>query len=165
MASRTPKYFYEPWTAAKSVIWDVPYKFGPPNFSHDPERLSEVVSEWESSKHRAERDADWVIRGSRIYEPGPCHNINGSLTMATDQGIIALTKHPFPKDGADHADIAKRITACVNACAGIHDPESLIRDVRALMLAYLQGDAEDPRADPRVGSILGRCIPQEELNL
>jgi len=158
-----PKSYYEPWTATKSVIWDSPYRFGPPNFNHDPERLSELTSEWEASKHRAERDADWVIRGSNIHEPGPCNNINGSLTMATDQGIIALAKKPYPKFGVEHADIAKRIAACVNACAGIADPERFIKDVRALMLAYLQGDADDPRQDHRVGSILGRCIPQEEL--
>jgi hypothetical protein len=163
MASRIPKCYYEPWSATKSSLWDSPYRFGPPKWGATPEELSEAIDAWQASKHKAEKDADWVIWGSKIAVPGLCKNIDGSVTVATDQAILAFSKKPIPKGGVDHEAIAKRVVACVNACAGINDPESLIKDVRALMLAYLQGDCEDPRQDPRVGSILGRCIPIEEL--
>ena len=158
-----PKSYYEPWTATKSSLWNLPYELGPPKWGATPEALSESIDAWEASRNKAEKDADWVIWGSKLSVPGLCKNIDGSITVATDQAIIALSKKPYPKGEVEHTEIAKRIVACVNACAGISDPERFIKDVRALMLAYLQGDAEDPRQDPRVGSILGRCIPPEEL--
>ena len=58
--------------------------------------------------------------------------------------------------------MAKRIAAGVTALAGVRDPIKFVGDVRALLPASAQGEFEDPRDDPRITSLLARCLPPKQ---
>lgn len=163
--ARKSKCFYEPWSATRSSMWTLGFTFGKPIIT-DPSDTEQVqrLADWEANRASAEKNAPWIIWGSGVSHPTICPSLDGVATVSDDAGIIAVQRSAvWPDKSISHEDMAKRIASCVSACAGIADPESFIRDVRSLVLAYCQGEATDPRDDPKVLSLLGRCIPPEEM--
>lgn len=163
MASKTRSY-YEPWSATRSSTWNLDFLFGEPKITDpdDPEQ-SQALVEWNARKASAEKNAPWLIWGSDISPPAICAGLTGQATFADDKGIITVQKSAVWPDRALTQELmAKRIAACVSACAGIADPEKFVNDVRSLLLSYCQGEAIDPRDDSKVISLLGRCAPPEE---
>lgn len=160
---KRPKSYHEPWTTAKSKVWESGFRFGPPKHRETPEELLDAISQWESAKQRAEDNAEWVIWGSKMFVPEISTTLVGEISVSDDTGIIAIARKATKDGQTDQEEIAKRIAECVNACAGIADPERFIKDVRALLLGYTRGECEDPRSDPNVIGLLCRCIPLEEL--
>jgi hypothetical protein len=158
-----PKFYHEPWATAKSAVWELAFRFGPPKHRETPEELLDAISQWESAKLRAEDNAEWVIRGSKMFRPEISTTLCGEISVSDDTGIIGFSRKATKDGQTDQEAIAKRVVASVNAVAGIVDPEQFIKDVRALLLAYAWGECEDPRSDPNVLGLLCRCIPQEEL--
>jgi hypothetical protein len=161
---KRPKSYHEPWATARGKVWESGFRFGPPKYRETPEELLDAVAQWESAKQRAEDNSEWVIRGSKMFRPEIATTLIGEISVSDDTGIIAISKQATKDGQTDQEEIAKRIVDCINACAGIADPERFVKDVRALLLAYVQGECEDPRADPNVIGLLSRCIPLEELD-
>lgn len=156
--SAKPRSFYEPWLPAKSV------RVAPrPNVDGVPEEAAaSILDAWE----RVDRNADWIIWGSGMVEPSIGTTLlTGKPYVADDRGIIAVRRRlGIPSDAPTNQDIAERIAECVNALAWISDPVSFVSEVRSLLLGLAQGEySEDPRTDPRVISLLSRCIPSGEL--
>lgn len=164
MASGRVKDYYEPWIVTKSRSWESSFKFGPPSTAHlSKEEQQQGVLDWEDAKVRAEKNAEMIVWGSRMDHPSVAKNLDGSVVVVDDRRIIGIAKSAtWPESGIGHEHLAKRLAECVNACAGIADPVQFIKDVRALTLSYCKGECEDPRIDPRVVSLLSRCIPPEE---
>lgn len=160
-----PKNYFEPWIVTRSKAWEREFHFGPPVVT-DPQDTAQqgAVLAWHGSKIRAEKNAEAIVWGSHMADPSVCVNLNGSVAVMDDRRIIGIAKSlSWPDKSVAHPEFAERIAACVNACAGISDPVQFIKDVRALTLSYCRGECEDPREDPRVVSLLARCIPPEEL--
>lgn len=163
---RKPRSFFEPWVATKSPTWNIPYRIGPPTFKDGtPEEQRQTVLDWEAKKDKAEKSADWIVWGSKMSQPTICTSLEGQISVANDQGIIAVSRSlSLPEGSPSQAEIATRIAECVTAMAGIADPEAFITDARALMQSYARGECvDDPRKDTRVLSLLCRCVPIEEL--
>jgi hypothetical protein len=157
-----PRDFHEPWVATRSKTWDSPFRGGPPKFGDNEEEIAQNVANWEAAKARAEANADWIIWGSRLAEPTVCYGLTGSIGVADDRRILTFVKqNGYPDKAPTHEDFARRIVACVNACAGIANPESFVTEVRALLKDLLIRETD--REDSRVLSLLARCIPIEEL--
>jgi hypothetical protein len=152
-----PRDYFEPWTATKSERHGSrPFPDGKPAQMLD-EAYDQVVSSWE----RTERDADWIIWGSRMTEPAICVNLTGSITVTGDRRIITVAKAlGLPAGSPDHESIAKRICACVNACRDIADPLAFVEEARALLVALV--NREVPRDDTRLLRLLAMCVPPEE---
>lgn len=163
--SRKPKCYYEPWTPSRSSIWELGFLHGRPVVTDEAD-MDQVqrLSDWEASRKLAEQNAPWILWGTGVSQPSICGSLDGTMTYSSDQGIIAIQKSAtWPDKSISHEHMAKRIAACVSACAGIADPEKFIADVRSMMLTYAHGEASDPRDDPKVFSLLERCIPPEEM--
>jgi hypothetical protein len=161
MARRSSrKSYFEPWVAMRSKAWELAFRFGPIKVLGE-----QGVLDFDAAKHKAEQDADWIAWGSQMCDPAVCLSLEGSVSVMDDRGIIVtFRKNGFiPNESSlTHADLCNRACACVNAAAGIVDPERFIADVRSLLLACVQGECEDPHQDPRVVSLLARCVPPEE---
>lgn len=153
-----PRSFFEPWRATKSTMHGAR-----PNVEGFPEDAAQgVLDAW----HRVDRDADWILWGSRMTEPGLAYGyLSGKAQVTNDERIIAVRRWLGLPDGSPTNEaVCKRIAECVNALAGIADPVSFVGEVRALLLHYATGEnVEDPREDVKVIGLLGRCIPLEEL--
>lgn len=160
---KRPKSYHEPWTTSKSRAWESAFRFGPPKHRETPEELLDAISQWESAKLRAEDNAEWILWGSKMFLPEISTSITGTIVVSDDTSIIAIAKKATKDGHTNQEEIAKRVAECINAMAGIVDPERFIKDVRALLLGYTLGECEDPRADPVVTGLLCRCIPLEEL--
>ena len=157
-----PRDFHEPWVATKSKTWDIPFRGDPPKHGDTEEDVAQNVANWEAARARAEANADWIIWGSRLAESAVCYNLTGSIGVADDRRILTFAKpNGFPDKAPSHEDFARRVVACVNACAGIANPESFVTEVRALLKDLLTRETD--REDSRVLSLLARCIPMEEL--
>ena len=152
------KSYFEPWTAAKSKLWEHDCRNGPVQaIKDDPE----LLARYEGDRARAETNADWVIWGSRMAEPQVCVGLDGQGTLLGDRRIIAISRRgDHVKGQPDQEGIAKRIAECVSAFAGIARPEELIKLVRQLLLELVRGETDG--GDPRVLSALSMMIPPEE---
>jgi hypothetical protein len=153
-----PKSYFEPWVVTQAKpLGGPPFPNGAPA-GLDPEVLASLQEAWD----RAVETADWIIWGSGMTEPAICHRLDGSHVVTSDRRIIAVSKsRGLPKGSPEHGDIAKRISACVNACAGIGNPEETIELIRALLRDLALGETD--RGDGRVVSALARLIPPEEM--
>jgi hypothetical protein len=159
MARRKPaRCYFEPWVVTKSTAHG-----NLPNVEGIPEEAASAITDaW----YRNDKHAPWLIWGSKMLDPCIARGfLSGEHVVMDDRAIIAVRRGPRPEDSPDHEAVAKRISGCVNACQGIGEPEEFVKDVRALLLHQISGEADDPREDPRVISLLARCIPPEELEL
>ena len=158
MAKRkAPRPWFEP-----CVRYQVSDPRAAPNVEGIPEdAASLIVQAWQ----RIDDNADWIIWGSNMADPCIAEGfLSGEPKVMSDRRIIAVRRWLGPPDGSpDHEAVAKRICECVNSMRGIADPVQFVDDARALFLALMHGEMEDPREDNRVVSLLGRCIPPEEL--
>lgn len=161
MARKKVRSYFEPWVTTKSVLHGKnPFPDGIPKEGYPEGAAESIMDAWA----RIDRDAGWIIWGSHMASPAACKNLDGTISVTDDRRIITVSRKLGLPDGApSHEDLSKRIASCVNACAGIADPEKFIADARALLLGYVSGDCVDPRDDPKAVSLLGRCIPLEEL--
>jgi hypothetical protein len=137
-----PLDFGEPWTASQAA-WEAAWRSPPP--VDDPE----VLERWRAARDRAKRDADWLVWGARLAEPAVAVSLTGTPALFDDRALVARI-HPLanrPEGTPDHAAFARRIAACVTACAGIINPVATIEIVRSLLFDLLEGraDASDPR--------------------
>ncbi len=156
--------YFEPWSASRSKTREAAFANGPPPVPGDESDVRQAALDWVAKRAQAEKDADWIIWGSGMAEPGICHKLNGTIFVTDDRRIIAIRRWlGLPVGSPSHEDVAQRIVDCVNACAGIGDPGRFVEDVRALLLEYARGESSDPREDRRVISLLGRCIPPDEV--
>ena len=157
-----PRDFHEPWVAAKSKAWETSFRWGPPKHGGTPDEVAQNFAAWEAARANAEADADWIIWGSRLAEPSVCRSLTGEVGVMDDRRILAVSKSlGLPDRAPNHEHFARRIVACVNACAGIANPESFVREVRQLLRDLLMREAD--REDSRILSLFARCIPPEEL--
>ena len=153
-----PRSYFEPWTATKSVM----HGTEPPVVEGIPEEAAaKILEAWD----RTDRDADWIVWGSGMGEAGIATGYMSGIPKFVDsRRIIAVRRClGLEKDVPTNADMAKRMAGCVNAMAGVADPETFMEDVRALLMGYAQGECDDPREDVKVISLLGRCIPLNEM--
>jgi len=156
---KTPRDFFEPWVTTKSKTHG-----SEPDVNGFPEEAAAGVLD---ALFRVDKNADWIIWGSRMREPCIVKGYpSGEVQVMDDRRIIAVRRFLGLDDSApDNEAVAKRICDCVNACKGIGNPEEFVTDARALLLAMVQGDTMDVREDVRVISLLARCLPPEELEL
>jgi hypothetical protein len=157
MAKRKPvRSYFEPWVATKSAAHG-----GLPNVEGIPaDAARAIVDAW----YRNDKNAPWVVWGSQMLDPCVVRGfMSGEHVVMDDRAIIAVRRGPRPEGTPDHESVAKRICECVNACRGIGDPDEFVKDVRALLLHQISGEADDPREDSRVISLLARSIPPDEL--
>ncbi len=161
-----PKTYFEPWTAKRSPTWEASFKSEPPApRTCNPEEQADADRSWRwdwlAAKARAEANSPFLIWGTGLDSPTVASTLLGTPTVIDDMGIVAtITKHTsWPTVGPGHEEVAKRIAACVSACAGIADPVKFITDVRALLLAQAKSEYEDPR----VLALLARCISPNQF--
>jgi hypothetical protein len=144
--------------AAKSVSHgNVPNVEGIPE-----EAAASILDAW----NRSDKSADWILWGSKMTTPAVARGyLSGKPVVCDDERIIAVRRTLGLPDGSPtNEEVCKRIAECVNALAGVGDPVEFMSGVRALLLAYVNGECvEDPRNDVRVLSLLGRCVPPQEL--
>jgi hypothetical protein len=153
-----PRSFWEPWLATKSRS----HGTGPPIVEGLPEEAAaKILEAWD----RTDRDADWIVWGSGMTEPGIAYGyMSGKPVVTDDRQIIAVRRTlGSDKEAPTNEDLAKRMSSCVTAMAGVADPVEFMEDVRSLLLGYVQGECDDPREDVKVISLLGRCVPLNEL--
>jgi hypothetical protein len=158
--------YFEPWQATVDPGWKTPYQFGPPSYSSvDPDEREILLAEWEGQKGRAEKNANWIIWGSRMGDVGPTKNLMSIPGFDMGRKIIALSRHlDWPEGSPSHQEVAERIAACVSAMAGIGNPSEFIQEVRSLLLDLAKGEfCDDPRESPRIWGLLSRCLPPEEI--
>lgn len=165
MSRGRPKNYFEPWVSTRSTTWEREYQHGPPKVTDESDwRQHQAILDWQAAKFKAEATAEQIVWGSKMGHPSICVNLSGSVAVMDDRRILGVVKSlAWPEKTVTHKEVADRIVASVNACAGISDPEQFVKDVRALMLSYCKGECEDPRTDNRVIGILARCIPPEEM--
>lgn len=159
MAKRVPSYF-EPWRAEVTADWKKSWGEEPPPVD-DPD----VIERWRSGKAKAEEDAEWVVWGTGMFEPGVVWGyLDGQPKVSGGEHVVArFRKIHTDKEGAvRHGEIARRIAECVNACAGVPNPVALIAATRDLLFALADGTAD--ASDPRVVSLLARWIPATPNN-
>jgi len=162
-----PRSFYEPWVAKRSANWDAAFRGGPiiPKGTPEDEQPA-IIEAFELSKARAMQDAPWVVWGTGLHAPSICRStLTGEPIVMDSLGIIGVSLKGYLDKGMPNQDVlAARIAECVNAMAHIAEPETFIKDLREFLLYCCRGDYDaDPREDPRAVSLLGRCIPAEEL--
>jgi hypothetical protein len=158
-----PEDFHEPWLTARSKTWESAYRHGPPKIGDTPAEIQQATLDWEAARARAESNAEWIIYGSRLAEPAICINHDGSVVATSDRRILAFSRvGGLPDSAPSHEDFAKRVVSCVNALAGIADPERFIAEARALLKDLLNNETD--RGDRRVLSLFARCVPPEELS-
>jgi hypothetical protein len=161
MALKRAPAVFEPWRATKSRTWESGFRH-PPVVSEY--RSADDVARWHSDKAQAEANADWIIWGSEVWEPGVCINLDGSVTVNHGGGIMAIIRQPKSSRPSppDAECVAKRIVTCVNACKGIPDPERAVRDARETLLELATGRM-DP-SDPKVTAVMARLHGPEPFN-
>jgi hypothetical protein len=159
MAKKKVKDFHEPWSASKDTTWETGFKF-PPQLSEHIDQ--DYINKWHATKDKACESAHWFIWGSRLSEPSVSFDYQGRFRVWDGKGIVAFTRNLGHEPGSiTHEEVCKRVCDCVNACQGIAGPEKFVTDARALLLAIVKGETD--RDDPRFVSLLGRCIPIDEL--
>ncbi len=79
------------------------------------------------------------------YHPTP-------WTTAHGGDILDATGAQVLNDGEMRDEAADHIVACVNACAGIEDPETFIPRLRALL----------DRAEESLADLCARLVPEDE---
>jgi len=148
--------YYEPWNAKQRTIpGPVPFKDGAPDYLEP-----EVVDRITSAHAKLVAEAEWLLWGSRM---GPTTEAlallsPGELVTMDDRRIVAsVRKMVAPEDGPSQEDVARRISACVNACAGIAEPGEAIGEVRDLLRDLANGETD--RGDYRILALLARLIP------
>jgi hypothetical protein len=158
MARRRARSYFEPWVARPVKGRARPFGGVKPELLPQ-EAFDHLTAGWERSRE----DADWIVWGSRMADPATVVSLEGKVGVMDDRRIIAVSHNGgLPEGSPHHGEIASRIAACVNACAGIAEPETFVAGVRALLLALVNGEAD--RGDPRVLPLLARCIPPDELD-
>ena len=154
-----PRSYFEPWAATKSVA----HGANPPNVEGLPEEAAaSLLDAW----GRSDRDADWIVWGSGMIDPAiAVGHMSGKATVMDDRLIIAVRRNlAVPKEAPSNGDIAKRIAECVDAPGRRRPTRSRSSRTRErCLLAFATGEADDPRGDARVVSLLARCIPLSEL--
>ena len=156
MPSKT-KSFFEPWFTTKSTR----HGLCPELIPDDPEVTMRIQESWD----RLDKKADWIIWGTGVAKPVIVQDLLTREVRVTDEnGIMVVVRHSLarPETGPTHAELADRIAACVNACAGIRDPQKFISDTRAMVFDLVRGEY-DSVSDTRAVSLLSRCIPPEEI--
>ena len=134
---RAPRSYFEPWSASRSKTWEAAYANGPPPVPGDESDVRQAALDWMAKRGQAEKDADWIIWGSGMAEPGVCHNLNGTITVTDDRRIIAIRRWlGLPVGSPSHGDVAQRIVDCVNACAGMGIRAGSWRTCAVLLLEY-----------------------------
>jgi hypothetical protein len=165
---RKPPDYFEPWNCEQSRSWEAAFRTGPPPV--DPVQDEEVIGRWYMARDRADREAPWLIWGSRMWEPAICHSLLGGITVADDRHILVhvLAQVGRPITAREKApsqqQIAERIVACVNALKGVADPADALERARALLLDLALGRAAAD--DPRVLSVLTRIagsVPEGDV--
>lgn len=159
MPRKSVKNYCEPWMAR--VTRQVPVK---PNLDGlEPETIDALMGTY----HRALDNARWIVWGTRVHEPHITHPIDPRTPAVFDEGDGILVElypfHHLPEGAPTHVEFATRIAEAVTALAGIADPHAFIEDTRRLLRSLLtEGATVDPREDPRIVSLLARCIPPAE---
>lgn len=140
MARKYARNYFEPWETSKSE------SVGP---RPDPEVFPEDCrADQMAAYDRIRANADWIIRGRGMSEPGMFRSLLGKDVYHDDKGIIAVQRWLYLPDGSpDHGEIAKRICACVNAMAGVSDPEKGIKAFRELMRKLYLAESPDEVID------------------
>jgi hypothetical protein len=155
MKPQKPRDYHEPWLARQKPSGAKhPFPDGIPEGA-DLEAVERCIDAYE----RVAANREWQIWGSRMVEPGETMSLlsPGEIIYSDDKHIVASVFRPVvPEGGPQPGDFARRIAACVNACAGIADPVAFIEQVRQILLDYNEND------DPRIASLLARCLPKEE---
>lgn len=147
-----PKSYFEPWSATKSVAHgSKPIVDGLPQ-----EAVDSILDSWE----RSDRNADWIVWGSGMVEPGLATGLlSGQAVAFSDEQIVVVVRNPVKREGydlkADH--LALRMSACVNACRGVADPVTTLNSVRDLLRDLCSGSSDAD--DPRVVGLLARMLP------
>jgi hypothetical protein len=128
-----PRHYFEPWHVSK------PAGAG-------------VGAIWDEGR---------IVWGSGMSEPCVAETLDGRTVVMDDRRIIArvatiVSDLPNPPKAED---VAWRIAASVNACAGIRDPEDALNRTRQLLLDLVLGKAD--ASDSRVLACLDRLGPAE----
>jgi hypothetical protein len=166
-----PKY-YEPWTPTRSQSWEPMFKLGPPKY---PDAPSE--EDWLLEIEALKKNAAWLIWGSGMQEPPVCVNLDGTVCVGDDRGIIAVSKLKWlPEKSVSQEGIARRVCECVNAMAGVRNPEAFMNQLRKFLMELSTIDSEiavQSECDVMQGlksvsgdatSLLSMCIPPTELD-
>jgi hypothetical protein len=127
--------YFEPWAAERSRSWRPPWP------AHPAGLPAEVYEEITSKCAKLEADADWLLWGTGVAEPAVVTSLEGTLGATSGRGIVAsVSKIPAnDRDAPTHEAVARRICACVNALAGVAEPERALAEVRAFLLGLLAG--------------------------
>jgi hypothetical protein len=132
--------YHEPWSASKSDLWTLGFRT-PPKHADSPEELRVVVADWEAARGKAEKNADWIIWGSRLNEPAVVASLLGTHGYADDRRILTFSRMlGLPEGSPDHEEFAKRVVDCVNAMTGIGDPIAFMQE----LTAFLMDMSKDP---------------------
>src|SRR4051812_3178911 len=128
--SKQPPRYFEPWYAAQSRTWEVAYRFKPSCFEPEED------AKWEANKGRDRQRADWLVYARGLTERVPVVSLLGkeSVTSGDEVVLIARTFPSTVDDPPSHEQVAKRVVACVNALAGVVDPEDTLDRARRLLL-------------------------------
>jgi hypothetical protein len=158
-----PRDFNEPWITTRSKRWEAGFALGPPTTAATPEELRERIFNWNADRERFEKNADWIIWGSRLSEPTVCFTTAGEPVYTDDKRILAVSRMLGTPDGTpDQEEYAKRITACVNALVGIADPEAFVTELKEFLLDMAK-DPIDEFFEGRAIRLLSKCTLQEDL--
>jgi hypothetical protein len=158
MAKRKKKSFYEPWIASRAPVTLLDTPQPPEDWPEADKRQWEL--DWKAKNAKLEQNTEWIIWGSGMTRPGFTQSLTGKLLFLDDHGYVAAIRksNAWPEKGPDHSEVALRIAECVNACAGISDPQTFIAGVREILLE--QAKAE--KCDKRVTRLIALCAKPEE---
>lgn len=136
--------YLEPWSTTKSKTWELGFKSGPPTHFKDEEELRAAVSEWTKRRDAAEENADWILWGSRVHEPGMTRSLLGKDVYFDDKGILTFVRNrALPEGAPTHEEMAKRVVECMNAMCGIGNPVEFMQE----LVAFLMDMSNDPIDD------------------
>jgi hypothetical protein len=159
---RKARDYHEPWSLTQSQSWRLSYKT-PPSVAETPEDLRIAVADWEASRDKAEKNADWIIWGSRLSEPAVVPTLLGNYVYADDRRILTFSRLLGLPDGSPtHEEFASRVIECVNAMTGIADPVMFIQELTAL-LTDMANDPIDEFFGGRAARLLFKIIEHKEL--
>ena len=133
---RAPKSYFEPWAAARSRTWESGFglELPPAPDTWDESDKRQWDAGWKAKRVKAEAEADWILWGSQMQHPTIAVALLGKPVVIDDQGIVVVVRKSkaWPGGGPSPEEVAKRIAACVTACAAIADPIKFITDVCGL---------------------------------
>jgi hypothetical protein len=158
MAKRKKKFFYEPWVAARAPITLLDPPPPPDHYSDADKRQMEL--DWKARNAKLEQNAEWILWGSGMKRPGFTQSLTGKLLFLDDHGYVAAIRksNAWPEKGPDHSEVAVRIAECVNACAGIKDPQDFVAGARELLLEMAKAE----KCDKRVTKLIAMCAKPKE---